>query len=514
MGQTLCDVKLADEDLEVEFSVVKKDDLNEDPRYAAIRKEICDIDADLQKNQQRFDALNREIDNLTNHADKLDYTIAVASGIVTGLIDSFFVGEFSFSAGSQWGKDSVDGFVVKVAKMKGYKGDDLAGAVKFLESNFPIAADKATSAFGGGLQHHLRDFSHHGSLSGLFFSLLTQFTGNAYGTDKFGMFQVVDVSNSGLIGDSLPAKLFLGIIQWFFHMVSDVAGSSGSIMRSSLGTGIPGPFVSLVKEFSSLPIFSHEPGGLSEKIAKLFNGTLMADHDASGSIIPGTTRPFDLRAELGVLQQLGKQAIPVIINECIVRGFYFIRRLYGEVKKKDVHSFDDLLHKVEWNNVLPWKNRTIVRMLTIATGTFTVVDMADAAIRSAIKSGFTPAFFANFILHVNFVGVGRFVFAVGTDVKMGVKKSGLEQDRRILYNVMLQQNAVKVFYKQAEAWIAAEQAEEAIQELQRQAECSIAEWRESLGGIKKDLDGVAKIDMEKVEKKNPGLRKKLLDMFD
>ena len=37
--------------------------------------------------------LNTDIDILTNNADGLDYTIAVASVIITGIIDRFFVGE-------------------------------------------------------------------------------------------------------------------------------------------------------------------------------------------------------------------------------------------------------------------------------------------------------------------------------------------------------------------------------------------------------------------------------------
>ncbi len=59
----------------------------------------------------------------------------------------------------------------------------LAKAIKFLEEKVPIPQDKLTPEFGGGLQHHLRDFSHHPTILGLFFSILGQFTGMGYGTD-------------------------------------------------------------------------------------------------------------------------------------------------------------------------------------------------------------------------------------------------------------------------------------------------------------------------------------------
>jgi hypothetical protein len=63
-------------------------------------------------------------------------------------------------------------------------------------------------------------------------------------------------------------------------------------------------------------------------------------------------------------------------------------------------------------------------MITIASGTFTIVDLADAAIRSALQ-GSTPAdpkFWATFVLRVNFVGVGRFAIALFTDIRMGVQR--------------------------------------------------------------------------------------------
>lgn len=52
----------------------------------------------------------------------------------------------------------------------------------FLEKMFPIPSDGNTPDFGGGLQHHLRDFAHHPTMVGLMFSLLTQFTEKSYGT--------------------------------------------------------------------------------------------------------------------------------------------------------------------------------------------------------------------------------------------------------------------------------------------------------------------------------------------
>ena len=83
-------------------------------------------------------------------------------------------------------------------------------------------------------------------------------------------------------------------------------------------------------------------------------------------------------------------------------GFNFIRRFYMEIKINDVQQVSDLKH-ISWENTLPFKNRTVIRMLTIATGTMTAIDLADAAIEAAIKSGgINPAFVPNMLVKVKF----------------------------------------------------------------------------------------------------------------
>jgi hypothetical protein len=56
-----------------------------------------------------------------------------------------------------------------------------------------------------------------------------------------------------------------------------------------------------------------------------------------------------------------------------------------------------------------------------------VVDMTDAAIRAGMKSGGNPVVFATqFVLRINFVGIGRFTIACTTDVAMGAKRTRYE----------------------------------------------------------------------------------------
>lgn len=486
-----------------------------------IVKSLNRIESRLAKNQRTIDSINKDIARLTNHADGWDYMVAVLSGVIAGIIDIFFVGEFSLDDGSQWGKEKVDTFVKKVAQSQGYQGSSLEGAVRFLEQKFPIPADSATNIFGGGLQHHLRDFSHHPTPIGLVFSLLTQFTEKVFGTNTAGVFIIEDVPNKALIGNSLYSKLSLGIVSWVFHMVSDIAGSSGSIARGKYGTGLPGPLVSILKELSSLPIFKSEDSvnNFSLFASKLFNGTFLSPRDQDNKLIPEGLIKFDFRAELGILHELGKQATPVIINKVIVRTFYFIRRLYGELKAKKIKSFKDFIHKIDWDNTLPFKNRTTERMMTIACATLTAIDLTDASIRAGLKSGGNPAIFlSNLLLRINFVGIGRLAIAIGTDCYMGYENESLRNKRMQLMNEQIMLGSSKVYYKQAEMWNSisdmwevAENTEDAIRKMRSTVKNATKRIQNFYIEIGKTSERINLIDTDRIEKKNPGLNKELLE---
>lgn len=370
--------------------------------------------------------LDSQIDLLSSHTDKIDYLVSIGSGVLCGLVDIFWVGSFDLERGRNIASNEIEDFIVKIAKIFNYKSDNLEGAVRFLEKKFPIPSDGNTPDFGGGLQHHLRDFAHHPTLIGLFFSLFTQFTYKSFGTDKNGKFIIVDVNDGSreFIGNDISSKVIFGTITWFFHLVSDIAGSSSSAGKSG-GTGIPGPILSLAKELATLPIFKNINIGdntLSVFLSKLFNGTLLAKHDENGKLIRETVLKFDMRTEIGIGVELGRQSVPIVANECLVRIFYFIRRLATEMCDQNIQSITDM-KKINWDNVKPFNNPTIARMITIATAVFTTADIGEAI---ATKK---------YWLSINFIGVGRFSIALSDDVSWYLQNRSIKKVKKFYADV-------------------------------------------------------------------------------
>ncbi|MCI9122148.1 MAG: hypothetical protein HFG00_11610 [Oscillibacter sp.] len=129
-----------------------------------------------------------------------------------------------------------------------------------------------------------------------------------------------------------------------------------------------------------------------------------------------------MRGELGAAAELGRQAVPVAANACIVRGFYFIRRLAMEIKEKEIVSLDGM-KQIDWASVKPADNPTIDRMLLIAAGVFTTVDVGSAVVSQ------------KYLIAVNYIGVGRFAVAIGEDVAWCLRARNVKQIRRMYGNM-------------------------------------------------------------------------------
>lgn len=386
------------------------------PQLTDIRVEGT-YEVSLSEGGEPAEAEAFECDPNTSPAQARDYIFAAASGALMGALSVLWQKDLNLADARKLGSEKIEKIVIGAAQRVGLKKENpsIADAIRFLEQKSPFVGDKLTATFGGGLQHHLRDFSHHPSPVGLVCSILMQFTGKGFGTATDGSFLIVDLPREALkdLGSNTEEKFLYGTLNWVLHLISDMAGSSST---PGAGTGIPGPLLSFLKEASALPFFRDLSIGhegkmrtLSQWISKAFNGTLLKDED-------GNPLRFDLRTEVGLASQILTQVPAVLANECIVRGFYTITRFIDELRRCDVTSVNDLV-RINPANFLPFNSRALARMLTVASGSFVVINTSIAAVRAVVEGsasggvGAVPLFF----MRLNYAGIGRFAFALWAD---------------------------------------------------------------------------------------------------
>ncbi len=599
------------EDLQVEFEctpalpsvIINKREL--------INSRISELDERMSDLQKKVDEYNIEIDRLTNHADKVDLIVAVSSGVLTGLIDVFFVGEFDFAGSREKVGEKFDEIVQKnanklrekevkqkadeaikkaqqAAKEKGktlsdeeinkirekfskklQEPLDKEKSIRFLEERFGIPSDSVYEKTNKGINeqikkiieeaekkgsplsndeikklkesmktkishdsHHLDDLTHHPSILGLAASIAQQFGAKAIFQNRDGKIIPIavekvktvrrgtEVIEIRLVGEDLKSKLACGIINWVMHLLSDAAGSSSAARKGNPGMGLPGPIVTFLKEVSMIPGLNKTP--LPEKLYELFT--------QEQDFLKGYS--LDLRSELAIGAELGKQAIPVFINTIFVRSFYFFRHFIQEIKNNG--GFKGLDVKAALRRSMPFKNRTVIRMLSVATGTFMVVDLVDAAAETAIKNpqacASVPTFLGAMMLRVNFVGIGRFAIAIATDVGMGINKVRDESDRAILMENLIISSEAKLYYvaadsrleiatlydteknmheAEAEMWRHVELTENSYQELYKVATNVGNYYAKSIQEMNQTFDAIEE-DVEELRESDPGFLDEML----
>lgn len=284
--------------------------------------------------------------------DKYDYLIAVGCGAIAGIVDVFLVGSPADSKLQGWTDAQVDKTVMTFAKTCGWspregKEKSVSSAIGFLEKQFSVNYDQRHSGDVGGLftmsakNHHMKSLAHSPDIIGLFFSVLNQFTS----TSSFlhnGQLITIQTETYELQGHDFISKLFCGIANWFGHLMSDIAGSSGAAGR---GSGIVIPFYELFQlcNFGSFQV-GQDRNTLATVATKVFQ------------------EGYDARFGLTM-------AIPVVLCDLSIKLIWALK-----------HCF---YHKRPLQECIPSKRHDDLRMmLIIGNGVLCLMDGADAALRS------------------------------------------------------------------------------------------------------------------------------------
>ncbi|MBR8702213.1 MULTISPECIES: hypothetical protein [unclassified Fusobacterium] len=287
---------------------------------------------------------------LHNNCDRYDFLASVGCGGLAGFIDVFFVGDPKDSLFLKYTDKAIDETVKKFAQFVGWDGkgnDSVKSAIGYLERKFKVNYDQRLPSDVNNAfdilpkTHHMMNLAHSPDIIGLFFSILNQFTS----TSSFvveGQVITVDTETYELQGNTFVTKIICGTINWFGHIMSDIAGSSGSHGR---GTGIVMPFYEL---FGFCKFGSFDVNGAKMDLAELAQEAF--------------TQGEDFRFGLA-------QAIPVAIVEILIRVIWAVRRR--------------IQYKLPLKDCIPkLKYGDLRMMLIVGEATLCVTDLVDALIKS------------------------------------------------------------------------------------------------------------------------------------
>lgn len=390
------------------------------------------------------------LDLYTSKADIYDYALSVASGIISGIIDSKYVKKMPLVK-----KDLEDSVynIIDIALTKQRK------------------SKKKTS---------ISELANEPNSTGLFYSVLREF-------QRIGTFKEEDgeihfhkaASEEGSTGQMIGMAGLLGIINWVTDMAdlevknkkktkkeTDEKQQENVITEvkeeeensDNNDTFLPAAVLGLVSELADnkdaldllkdankrcenkmkeLGALSYKKGDNNDMIDLFFNYSqnafglpIMRDSfvlEQAKYIHEHQDVKEKLKKKIPLYGSLSNQMMPVIINEMIVRTFYFIRHLMAELQTAET------IEEIDFRNVIPFNNRTIEQMIMISSMTFTFADTADAYLHALEDSkGNFVLFGARFATKFNYVGYGRAMLSVAKEISNDRKELQLLRERRIL----------------------------------------------------------------------------------
>lgn len=337
--------------------------------------------------------------------DEYDYMFATAAGLIAGFIDTVYVGTIQKGKDTKGLQKFVDtkvdklvenyGLKEKIAQLErqkkyakseniskidksiqeyksGKRKWDKKSSIRFLEKMHKVSYDSAMSKNVPGMtpdNHHLYSLAHEPSLLGLLVGIHNQITNTSTFMTNTGEVLNIPAEN---INNDLSGNVVNKIIQatdnWFGHVMSDIAGSSGSKGR---GSGLPVPgWASLQKlQFGSIKLKANREDRYS--IAEISEWMFKNGYD---------------------LRSFTAELVPVAIYETLIRLYWFYKQhVYYRKSLKD--------------NLPIANHRELSRLLLVGASTFTTIDASHATIKGIAKAGGQGIDIATFIMTVNKPGL-------------------------------------------------------------------------------------------------------------
>lgn len=387
----------------------------------------ADIDAELGR-------IERELQAYKCEAGMEDYALAVLCGILSGAVDAFLLKQVEITAE---GITAAPGQILGCLQKAADKGKKTETAPTFKHV-------KVKKGFAEALPE-LTALSRHATGAGVVSGILRQFSDSGlfrFDGEKLQPFpEGMDRNNVICVAG---AGVAAGVMKWLFNAAPD-ADAEGSlktigklheIMHASPAMAeivkcvdkwqkqLPGEILGFKKA-------NQREMRVDEVFASLLSA-LSVTKALEGTRLPAFMEYLRRVEGMGITRiplagALSAQAMPVVLNEIMVRTVYFATRL-----AKELAAHEDV-SQIDWDGVVPFGHRTIERMIAVASTTFTVADTMDAIVHAAVESAGNGVLFSGtFVKRYNYVAYGRAAVAVYREIAAERAEAELIHEKRLL----------------------------------------------------------------------------------
>lgn len=369
---------------------------------------ICMEEADNASTGNGF--VDIEFSEAVPESHKAYYAVAAASGALTGALSFVKLSEEQLAAINERKEKNWKPIVIYAAEIAGCKKKDYKSASKYLVNQAVKRLKKDEAA-----KEYMTLLTAHPTMAGLLFSLITQFAEKAVYITENGELQLVKLPKHYYVGSTNGEKIVAAVMYWFYELAANQAESKRNLVDN---LGLSGELLKKIKAFVNIPILQKIPENREQADEAFYEWLSKIIADVVEEPEEGADENADLVKRLmKIALDLGSDAFPVLINECIVRSLYMVIRLCDVVKACQITSIVEL-KDIPASEVIPDDDRLLSGMCLAASASFVTMNISVAALKAiaAAKAGdrdFLPAF----ISELNILAIGRLIFACAKDSK-------------------------------------------------------------------------------------------------
>ncbi len=357
------------------------------------------------------DFVEAEFDDAVPESYRKYYALAAASGVLTGALSFVKLSEEQLQKIDEWKKKEWEQYVLYAAELAGCKKKDYKSASKYLVKQAVKKINKNENA-----KEYMVLLNAHPTMAGLFFAMITQFSGKACTLSESGNLELKEVPKYYFVGRNNSEKIVASVLYWLFALAAGQAESGRRILDD---LKIPAELLKKIKAFTKSEFLKKIPESY-EEAEKAYSEWIKATLDAAELSDEEKEGAEDKKLVIRLMKMaldLSKDAFPVLVNECIVRSLYILSRVLEVVQSYNIRTLDEL-KAVPALEFVPQDDRLLSGMCLSATASFVGVNLSVAAIKAvaAVKAG-DRKFLQAFITEVNIVGIGRLIFACAADSK-------------------------------------------------------------------------------------------------